>query len=86
MYKRELYAKIAVRARNEAKNMRENAGHADRMDDGGAGSLEDLVTGWEYGLAGEVPHKLQKYEELIKTEDDPDWTEYQRLKKKFDKY
>lgn len=85
MNKDELYKKIAVRARIEAQSLRDNAGAAGRHDDGGANRLEFLISGWESGLAGEIPNQLRKYEELVMTETDPEWSEYQRLHKKFNK-
>lgn len=65
----------------DAKKSREDAGYSGRMDDGGASRLEDQVKFYNYGRNGATPPEWEHYEKQL----DPEFQEYQRLKKKFDR-
>ena len=49
------------------------------MDDGGASRLEDQVRFFTLGQQGDIPVEWREYEKYL----DPEWAEYERLKKKF---
>lgn len=49
-------------------------------NDGGAGKLREKISIWQAGLAGKVP---DQWKEHLK-EADPEYAEYERLKKKFE--
>lgn len=68
----------------EAANNRENAGYAGEWGDRGASHMEDRASAYKSGRAQEVPAWLQRHYEKVKAQRDPEFDEYQRLKKKFE--
>ena len=64
---------------DDAGRKRDDAGHGGRMDDGGASRLEDQVRFFTLGQQGDIPVEWREYEKYL----DPEWAEYERLKKKF---
>ncbi len=69
---------------NVAHNKRESAGYSGRMDDDGAKSLEDQIECFRAGLDNRVPECWTHYVSDFKKISDPEYSEYMRLKKKFD--
>jgi hypothetical protein len=69
-----LVLKSAVKAR-------EDAGYGGRHDDGGARHIEEQVKFFNYGLARQMPPEWQDFANQF----DSEYSEYQRLKKKFEK-
>jgi hypothetical protein len=69
----------------EAHNARESAGYSGSWGDGGAGVMEAQVQFYRYGRDGVVPPEWQKYAEQARKEADPEYSEYQRLKGKFER-
>ncbi len=70
-------------ARSSANVAAENAGFDGRHDDGGASRLREIVNAWEAGLAGRVPESLREFALRASRELDPEWSEYNRLARKF---
>jgi hypothetical protein len=68
----------------EAENKRNDAGYGGRWDDGGAGAMEAQVRFYEYGQKGIIPPEWEKLAKQVKNEGDPEWQEYQRLRKHFE--
>ena len=63
-------------------NSRENAAaHNGERSDGGATTLRQQVYFYQMGLQGRVPKEWEKYRQQL----DPEYQEYLRLKRKFDK-
>lgn len=67
----------------EAATRRDNAAYSGEWNDGGASALEDQVKFYRYGIEGRIPPEWKKYADQATREDDPEWAEYQRLRKKF---
>lgn len=65
----------------DADNKAEDAGFGGRMDDGGASSLREQVAFYKAGMNNIIPKEWLKYEEIL----DPEYSEYIRLKNKFEK-
>lgn len=68
----------------DAKNNAENAGYAGRQDDGGARELRAQVKFYRDGMNNVIPQEWFKYVEKIKITSDPEFSNYIRLKKKFE--
>lgn len=68
----------------KAARKRENASYGGEMGDGGAGRLEQLINAYESGVAGEIPSFLQPFMKEAQKRMDPEFAEYERLKKKFE--
>lgn len=79
----QLFAKIASLARQDAFDRGESARLSGSLNDGGAFEIENIVNAWEAGLRQQVPDKLKHYAEEAERSADPEWQEYQRLRKKF---
>ena len=67
----------------EAATRRNTAAHNGEWSDGGASTLEAQVKFYRYGREGRVPPEWKEYAAQATREDDPEWAEYQRLRKKF---
>lgn len=76
---------IMQKVLTEAHNARENAGYSGSWGDGGAGILEAQVQFYRYGQQGIVPPEWQKHAEQARKEADPEYSEYQRLRGKFER-
>lgn len=76
---------LCLRLLKHANDLQNDAGHAGAMTDYGAQNLRDQVSVFQAGRRGEVPEKWQLYAEMMDRETDPEYAEYQRLKKKFEK-
>ena len=75
-YTQRLIAKIL----EVAKQLREDAAYNGSWTDGGASRLEEQVRFFQAGGgSGPIPAEWKQYEKLI----DPEYSEFQRLKKKF---
>ena len=53
------------------------------MSDNGAGRLEDAIIAFCAGIGGYIPIQWELYWEEFNKKSDPEYLEYQRLKKKF---
>ena len=71
---------IANVIREEANRKETNAGYAGEMGDRGASRLRSELECWICGLKNVIPPHWQ---EIVRKKQDPEWAEYQRLKKKF---
>jgi len=74
----------------DAAARRENAGYGGRQDDGGCRDLLNQVKAYEQGRAGIFPDFLMPYRDkadnAVKESEarlDPEYAEFQRLKRKF---
>lgn len=71
-----------------AEEIRISAAYGGRMDDGGASALVSQVSIFQSGLQGVIPQEWQnsysKFVKDAKNKEDSEFTEYQRLKKKFE--
>jgi hypothetical protein len=65
----------------DAHSKRENAGYSGAHHDGGASLIEAQVKFYNYGRAGQIPPEWKSLESHL----DPEYQDYMRLKKKFDK-
>lgn len=70
-------------ALEDAYKKREAAAHGGEWTDGGAGHLRELVAEYNAGRNGTVPNFLKPYIEKANVQADPEYAEYERLKKKF---
>ena len=78
------YAKqIEQAVRDEAAQLRQDAGYAGEWGDRGATELLDQLEAWLAGLRGEVPKVFKAVADTIHKKNDPDWQTYLRLKNKF---
>lgn len=70
---------------DKAKRDEDNAAWGGRQDDGGANHLRELICAYVSGRDGNVPAfwiaELKTFTERHCREGDPDYVEYQRLKK-----
>lgn len=73
--------KIIELVLKDADQRAEDAGFGGRMDDGGASRLRDQVAFYKAGMNNILPNEWLKYEEKL----DPEYSEYIRLKNKFEK-
>jgi hypothetical protein len=81
---RENHKAFVEYVKNVAESMRDDAGHNGRMDDGGAGRLEDTIMAYDGGVLGIIPASLDSLWQQFKKEKDTEYQEYQRLKAKFE--
>jgi hypothetical protein len=68
----------------EAQTKRDSAGYAGEWGDGGASRMEEQVADYKSGRMNEIPTWLVRCYSKVKAQRDPDFDEYQRLKKKFE--
>lgn len=54
-------------------------------NDGGASTIRRTVEDWLCGIEGRVPSSLMRYHDKILHDEDPEYAEYVRLSKKFNK-
>ena len=67
-------------------NKREmNAGYSGSHSDGGASRLRDQVNFYKLGMNREVPTEWTEYVNEYVKNSDPEYSEYVRLKEKFEK-
>lgn len=67
----------------EAEERRMTAGMNGEWSDRGASALEDQVKFYRHGMRRTVPTEWKKHVQKAIQEADPEWSDYQRLKKKF---
>lgn len=67
-----------------ANKLRIDAGYSGSYTDGGSHALIDTVIAFRAGLDRSIPIIWEKYLEDWKKCKDPEYAEYQRLKKKFE--
>jgi hypothetical protein len=65
-------------------DLREQAGYAGEMGDRGSSLLASELNAWKAGLNHEWPSSWEEYVVSAAQKLDPDYAEYQRLKKKFE--
>lgn len=74
--------------RTEAERKGENAAYGGRSDDGGMrgmlSTIETFEDGIRYSTTGVHPEWLKEYVDQAKTQKDPEYNEYIRLKEKFE--
>lgn len=75
---------IKVKVLREAESRRESAAYGGRRDDGGASLLEAQVKWYEYGRQGVMPPEWKEHAREVVNENDPEWADYLRLRKKFE--
>jgi len=75
---------IITVALREAESRRVAAGYNGSHHDNGAGRIKEICNVWQAGLEGLVPEPLNEFAKQARIETDPEWVEYQRLRKKFE--
>lgn len=83
MYSDGELAEIMERVEMEADRVEENAAFGGESHDGGAAVLRDGVNMFRLGMNRRLPAAWLPFAEQIKQEQDPEWENYLRLKKKF---
>lgn len=68
----------------DAHNKSEDAGFGGRMDDGGASVMRSQVEFYRAGLNKTIPTEWDKYVKKYLEIYDPEYSEYLRLKQKFE--
>lgn len=68
----------------DAHNKEEDAGFGGRHDDGGASVMRSQVEFYRAGLNNSIPKEWNKYVKEYMTMTDPEFSEYIRLKQKFE--
>jgi len=68
-----------------ADKAEDNAAHAGSHNDGGASRMRDLVAAYNCGRYGNVPEWLKPHVVEAARREDPEYTEFVRLQKKFGK-
>ena len=76
--------KIFRKVLNDAEERRYNAHAGGEQHDGGASKLEDQVKFYQFGQENILPDEWLKYYHEVMIEQDPEYTEYIRLKNKFE--
>jgi hypothetical protein len=76
--------KIAAKIRAKAEELRISAGYGGYSGDNGAGMLLSNLEMWLDGIRGEIPKSFKQYMDDVQKESDPEWDEYQCMKKKFE--
>lgn len=69
---------------HKASELRSNAGYSGMHTDGGASELEAQIKCYWAGVEGKMPNIWELYHTEYKKVSDIEYTEYLRLKKKFD--
>lgn len=77
------FSKVIALVRGEATDRRTGAAWNGSFDDGGSSRLLRDIEYFQYGLQGQMPPAWAKYGETVKSEADPEWETYCRLKNKF---
>ncbi len=77
------FERIAATALRAAESKAENAAREGQHHDHGASRIRNIVEAWNAGLAGKVPPLLEHYAKIADQEADPEWSEFQRLQRKF---
>lgn len=67
----------------EAAMLEENAGYSGAMNDGGCGRMIENVEMFVHGWFKSIPREWSSRLTKLAHKNDPDWQEYQRLRKKF---
>jgi len=75
--------KMCELASKEADRLRENAERNGQMHDGGQGVILKQIHAFVSGLNAELPEFLKPYERVLARQEDPEYTEYMRLHRKF---
>jgi hypothetical protein len=70
---------------NDADKRAENAGYGGSHSDGGASRLRDQVKFYKAGINGTIPTEWNDYLTEYVRNTDPEFSEYVRLKEKFEK-
>lgn len=76
--------KIIELVLKDAHNKAEDAGFGGRHDDGGASVMKSQVEFYLAGVNRQIPKEWNKYVQQYKTMTDPEFSEYVRLKQKFE--
>ncbi len=76
---------IAKLARRRARDNKKDAELNGEIHDGGCARMLERISGWECGLRHELPSFLDGFAEEAISQSDPEWLEYKRLRKKFEK-
>lgn len=79
--------KVIAIYKKHYSDQKEAEAHSGGYGDGGFTSamtrISDFNEGIEYAKSGQYPSFLEEYTNKAISESDPEWAEYQRLKKKF---
>jgi hypothetical protein len=78
-------ARVLFHKMGSAFNAETNAGRSGDQRDGGAGSILVAVEMFVHGWFKKLPREWQLISERLKRMDDPEYREYVRLKKKFER-
>jgi hypothetical protein len=77
-------AEVILHLLNRAQAAEESAGRSGEKHDGGAGNQLTAIEMFVHGWYQKLPREWQPLASQIKAQRDPEYAEYQRLKKKFE--
>lgn len=77
------FNKVFELIRQDAENKKYDAGMGGEMGDRGAANLLENLEYFRCGLRGELPPQWKKYWDEAQAKADPEYAEYERLKRKF---
>jgi len=69
---------------DDADTRANNAAHGGEHGDRGATRLRDEVKFYKAGMSGTIPPSWEKYHKQAHVTLDPEWREYERLRRKFE--
>lgn len=76
--------KIAAKVIEGGRELRENAAYSGSMHDNGGGARIREAEAFLCGLDRVLPRGWEPYALQVEQMEDPEWHEYQRLRKKFE--
>jgi hypothetical protein len=74
---------ITAKVRSHANKLRDDASYTGAWSDNGASDLEAKLEAWLSGLKREVPLVFKEFYASVKRDNDPEYAEFLRLKRKF---
>lgn len=77
--------KVISKVKERADRYGEEAAYGGRFDDGGKSRIEEQIRFYKLGMEGEIPEEWEKEYKGVLKESDPEYLEYLRLKRKFNK-
>ncbi len=83
-YTADMMMRVVGIIRREANRREVDAAYSGSMIDGGAAVLRTEVDCFLAGLQGTLPERWEEFINMAELEADPEYAEYQRLKRKFE--
>jgi len=75
---------VIALVRKDAEKRKIDAAYGGEYNDGGASQILRELEAFEAGLRGQIPSQWREFSVLVDREADPEYTEYERLRKKFE--